>query len=117
VKERLIRHAGFQAAAVLPLAVAMIVTAPGGLLMTAIGLAALQAASLLPAAGAAISLAAITGAADIKHPAAGKKATNEVVKDGGAGRRHGFRKGTLDNRRRSCQDALGGWSSVDRGRP
>ena len=106
-KGRLIRHAGFQAAAVLTLAVAMIVTAPGGLLMAAIGSAALLAASFLPAAGAAITLAAITVAVDIKHPAAGRKATNELVKDGGTGPRHWFRKGTLDNRRRSCQD--GSW--------
>ena len=116
-KGRLIRHAGFQAAAVLTLAVAMIITAPGGLLMMAIGLATLQAASLFPAAGAAITLAAITVAADIKHPAAGRKVTNQRVKDRRTVRRHGFRKGILDNRRRSCQDALGYWSSVDRGRP
>jgi hypothetical protein len=82
----------------------MIVTAPGGLLMAAIGLAALQAASFFPAAGAAITLAAITVAADIEYPAAESKVTNDLVKDGGAGRRHCFRKGTLDNRRRSCQD-------------
>ena len=100
-KGRLICHAGLQA-----LASAMILTPfdTKTLFITAIGFVALQATRFFPAAAAAITLAAITVAADVKHPTARRKATNEFVKDGGTGSRHWLGEGTLDNRRRSCQD-------------
>jgi hypothetical protein len=86
----LICHAGFQALAILALASAMIL-APFDtetLFITAIGFVALQATGFFPAGAAAITLAAITVAADVKHPTAGRKLTNEFVKDGGIGSRH-----------------------------
>ena len=58
------------------------------LFITAISFVALQAAASFPAAAAAITLAAITVAGDIKHPMAGSKVTNELVKDRGTGSRH-----------------------------
>ena len=89
-KGRLICHAGFQALAILTLASAMILTPldTETLFIAAIGFVALQAAGFFLAAAAAITLAAITVTADVKHPTAGRKVTNEFVKDGGTGSRH-----------------------------
>jgi hypothetical protein len=101
---RLIRHAGTLTLSVLALAGAMILTPPGGSLMAAVGLAALQAAGFFATAGAAILLAPMTTAAEIKHGAAGRKATHTLAKDCGTRRGHRFRKEALDNRRRSWQD-------------
>lgn len=94
----MICHAGLQALAILALASAMILTPFGAetLFITAIGFVALQAAGFFPAAAAAITLAAITVTADVKHPAAGRKVTNEFVKDGGTGSQHGPGQRTLD---------------------
>ena len=103
-KGRVIRHAGALALAVVALAVAMILTPPGSLLVTAISFPALAAARFFTATGAAITLATITMAAEIKHRAAGKKGTHALAKDRGTRNRHRFREGILDNRRRSCQD-------------
>ena len=102
----MICHVGFQALAILALASAMILTPfdTETLFITAIGFVALQTTRFFPAAAAAITLATITVAADVKHLTARRKATNEFVKDGGTGSRHWFGEGTLDNRRRSCQD-------------
>jgi len=69
----LIRHARFQASAILPLAVAVIVTSLGTLLMAAVGLAALEAAGFFTAMGTAITLAAVTMAAEIEHAPQGGK--------------------------------------------
>ena len=100
----MIRHAGFQSLAVLALAVTMIRTPFGALLVAAVGLAALEAAGFFAASRAAILLAAIAMAAEIKHRAAGEKATHTLTKGCGTGRRHRFPEEALDNRRRSCQD-------------
>jgi hypothetical protein len=100
-KGRFIRHAEALALPVLALTVAMVLTPFGGLLMAAVGLAALQAKGFLPATGTAITLAPVTTAAEIKHRAAGRKVTYTLTKDCGAGNRHRFREGALDNRRRS----------------
>lgn len=87
----MICHAGFQASEVFALAKAMILTPFGTqtLLITAIGFLTLQATGFSAAVGAAITLAAITMAADMKRPTAGRIVTNELVKDGGTSSRHG----------------------------
>ena len=103
----MIRHASFQALAVLALVITVIRTSLGGLLMSAIGLAELQAASFFPATGTAITLAAITTAAEIKHRAAGRKMTHALAKNDRIGNRHGLRKGELDGRCRSWEDDSG----------
>jgi hypothetical protein len=54
----------------------------------AVGFSTLQAAGFFSAARTAITLATITVAADVKHHAAGRKVTNELVKDGGTGSSH-----------------------------
>jgi hypothetical protein len=101
----LIRHAGFQTAAVLALTIPMIETPFGALLMTAVGFAALEAARFFAATGAAIMLATITVTAEIKHRPARRKVTHPLTKDCGTRRRHQPAKGALlDNRRRSWQD-------------
>jgi hypothetical protein len=74
------------------------------LLVTAVGFAALLATGFITAAGAAITLATITVRAEIKHPAAGRKVTHALTKDGGTSNRHRFREEAVDNRRRSWQD-------------
>ena len=84
--------------------VAVIGASVGILLVTTIGLAALEAESFLAATGTAITLAAVTMAAEIKNRAAGRKVTQALAKDRGTRNRHRFREGALDNRRRSWQD-------------
>jgi len=86
------------------LAVAVIGASVGILLVTTIGLAALEAESFLAATGTAITLAAVTMAAEIKHRAARRKVTHALVKDRGTRNGHRFGEGGLDNRRRSWQD-------------
>jgi len=83
-KGRLICHTFLQALTIFALTSAMILTPLGTetLFITAVGFAALPAARLFSAAGAAITLATITVAADVKHHAASRKPTNELVKDG-----------------------------------
>jgi hypothetical protein len=95
----LICHAGFQALAILALANAMIPTTFGTqtLLITTIRFLTLQATAFSSAVGAAIPLTAITVAADVEHPAAGRIATNELVEDAATGSRHGPGKGVVDN--------------------
>lgn len=102
----LICHAGVQSLAVLALAIAMITTPFGAqtLLITAIGFLTLQATGFSPAAVAAIPLAAITVAADMKHPTAGSIVTSDLVKDRGTDSRHASGEGTLDKLCRSCED-------------
>jgi hypothetical protein len=58
------------------------------LFIPAVGFATLQAAGFFSAAGTAITLASITVAADVKHHAAGREVTNELVKDGGTASSH-----------------------------
>jgi hypothetical protein len=87
----------------------MVQTPFRGLLMAAVGLAALEAKSFLTATGAAITLAPVTTPAEIKHRTAGRKATDALTKDCRAGNRHRFREGALDNRRRSWQDDSRCW--------
>ena len=103
-KGRFIRHAGLQAPAVLALAVAMVLTPFRGLLVAAVGVAALQAKGFLTATGAAVTLAPVTTPAEVKHHTTGRKVTYTPTKDCGAGNRHRFREGALDNRHRSWQD-------------
>jgi hypothetical protein len=89
----LIRHTFLRdqaAPAKRPLTVSMIESSLGGLLMAAVGLAELQAAGFFPATGTAITLAAITTAAEIKHCAAGRKMTYALAKNGRTGNRHGL---------------------------
>jgi hypothetical protein len=74
------------------------------LLITTVGLAALETAGFFPTMGSAITLAAITMRAEIEHGAAGRKVTHALAKDAGTRNRHRLREGTLDNRRRSWQD-------------
>jgi hypothetical protein len=74
------------------------------LFIAAVGLAALQAAGFFTTSGAAILLAPITTATEIKHCAAGREATHTLAKDCGTRRGHRFREEALDNRRRSWQD-------------
>ena len=104
MKGRLIRHAGALTLSVLALAVAMILTPPGGLLMATIGLAALQPAGLFTTSRAAVLLTPITVRAEIEHRPAGRKATHPLTKDCATSHRHRFGKGALDNRRRSWKD-------------
>ena len=107
----LICHAGVQALAILVLAIAMIITpfVTQALLITAIGFLALQATGFSSAVAAAIPLAAITVAADMKHPAAGRIVTNDLVKDRRTGTRHACEEGTLDKLCRSCEDGSRYW--------
>lgn len=105
----LICHAGVQSLAVLALSIAMITTPFGAqtLLITAIGFLTLQATGFSPATVVAIPLAAITVAADIKHPTAGSIVTNDLVKDRGTDSRHASGEsgeGTLYKLCRSCED-------------
>jgi hypothetical protein len=74
------------------------------LVIAAIGLAALETAGFIPAMGTAITLAAVTVRAEIKHRATGRKVTNALAKNSGTSNRHRFRQRALDNRRRSWQD-------------
>jgi len=82
----------------------MILTPFGGLLMAAVRLAALQAEGFLTATDAAITLAAITMAAEIEHRPTGRKVTNPLAENRGTSGRHRFREAAVDNRRRSWQD-------------
>jgi hypothetical protein len=100
----LIRHAGALAPPILALAIPVIETPFGTLLVTAVGLAALQAAGFFPATGTAITLATITVRAEIKHRPTARKVTHALAKDRGTRNRHRLREGALDNRRRSWQD-------------
>lgn len=70
----------------------MIRAAFRGLLMVAVGLAALEAEGFLSATGAAIALPAITVAAKIEHGATGRKVAHALAKDLGTGNRHRFEK-------------------------
>jgi hypothetical protein len=90
--------------AILSLAVAVIVTSVGTLLMAAVGLAKLEAAGFFTATGTAITLAAVTMAAEIEHCAAGRKMTHALAKNSGTSNRHRLRKGSLDSRRRPWED-------------
>jgi hypothetical protein len=86
----LIRHAGTLPLAILALAVAMILTAPGGLLMASIGFPALQPAGFFTTSLAAVLLTPITVRAEVKHRPAGRKATHTLTKDCGTSHRHRF---------------------------
>jgi hypothetical protein len=74
------------------------------LVIAAVSLAALETAGFIPAMGTAITLAAVTVRAEIKHRAAGRKVTHALAKNSGTSNRHRFRERALDNRRRSWQD-------------
>jgi hypothetical protein len=74
------------------------------LVIAAVSLAALETAGFFPAMGTAITLAAVTVLAEIKHRATGRKVTHALAKNSGTGNRHRFRERALDNRRRSWQD-------------
>jgi hypothetical protein len=104
-KGRLICHARFQALAILALALTMIKSPiqAEALFIAAVGLAALEPAGLFTASRAAILLAPITVAAEIKHRAAGRKATRTLTNDCRTDRRHRFREEALDNRHRPWQ--------------
>jgi hypothetical protein len=74
------------------------------LMIAAVGLPALQAAGFLAATGAAITLAAVTVAAEIEDGTAGGKAANPLTKNRGTRGGHRFGEAAVDNRRRSWQD-------------
>ena len=74
------------------------------LVIAAVSLAALETAGFFPAMGTAITLAAVTVSAEIKHCATGRKVTHALAKNSGTSNRHRFRERALDNRRRSWQD-------------
>ena len=74
------------------------------LVIAAVSLAALETAGFIPAMGTAITLAAVTALAEIKHRATGRKVTHALAKNSGTSKRHRFRERALDNRRRSWQD-------------
>ena len=86
----MICHTTLQALTVFALTNAMILSPLEAktLFIPAVGFATLQAAGFFSAAGAAITLASITVTADVKHHAAGREVTNELVKDGGTGSQH-----------------------------
>jgi len=100
----LIRHAGALPLAILSLAVAMIEAPFRTLLVTPVGLAALQTARFFTATGTAIALAPVTVATQIKQRAAGRKVARPLAKSCGMSNRHRFGRGALDNRHRSWQD-------------
>jgi len=85
--------------AILTLTVAMILTSFAGLLMAAVGLAALQAKSFLPATGGAVALATIAVAAEIEHRSTGRKPADPLAEDRGTSNTHRFGKAAVDNRR------------------
>jgi hypothetical protein len=95
---------GAQPLAVVALAVAMILTPFGGLLMAAVRLAALQTEGFLTATEAAITLAAITVAAEIEYRPTGRKVTDPLAENCGTSGRHRLREAAVDNQRRSWQD-------------
>ncbi len=101
---RFIRHAGFQTATILALAVAMFGASVGILLVATVRLAALLAEGFLAAAGTAITLAAITVTTEIEHRATGREVANALAENRGTSRRHRFREDAVDNRHRSWQD-------------
>jgi len=74
------------------------------LVIAAVGLAALEMAGFIPAMGTAITLAAVTVRAEIKHRATGRKVAYALAKNSGTSNPHRFRERALDNRRRSWQD-------------
>jgi hypothetical protein len=74
------------------------------LVIAAVSLAALETAGFIPAMGTAITLAAVTVRAEIKHRATGSKVTHALAKNSRTSNRHRFRERALDNRRRSWQD-------------
>jgi hypothetical protein len=74
------------------------------LLIAAVSLAALETAGFFSAMGTAITLAAVTARAEIKHRATGRKVAHALAKNSGTSNRHRFRERALDNRRRSWQD-------------
>jgi hypothetical protein len=87
--------------AILTLTVAMILTPFAGLLMAAVGLAALQAKSFLPATRGAVALATIAVAAEIEHRPTGRKPADPLAEDRGTSNTHRFGEAAVDNRRRS----------------
>lgn len=85
----MIRHA--RSGAALPvsaLPVTMIEPAFGGLLMAAVGGAALQPAGTCATGATAINLAALTGRADEEDPAAARRATGALPVRSRTNRRH-----------------------------
>jgi|SRR5215471_7252600 len=108
-KGRFIRHASFPALTVLTLTVAVIVAPLGRLLVAAVGLAALEAKGLLPAAGTAITLAAVTATAEIKRRTAGSPVAHALAKERKMRNQHRVGEETLDSWRRSCQDDSRCW--------
>ena len=76
--------------AILALALAMIETPlqAEALLIAAVSLAALETAGFIPAMGMAITLAAVTALAEIKHRATGRKVTHALAKNSGTSNRH-----------------------------
>jgi hypothetical protein len=96
---------GFQRAAFYVCALAIGVVQPccKARLVFAIGLAALGQSCLMAAVFAAVALATITGAADIKHDAAFQLPTNSLAYLGFRQGNRAFPKAGLDNGRQSWQ--------------
>src|SRR6516165_6260923 len=106
---RFIRHAGALALAIVALAVAMILTPFRGLLMAAVGLAALQTEGFLAAVRTAVALSAVTATAEIKDRATSRPVTNPLSEDQGTAIGHRSPQAVLDNRGPSWQDEARTW--------
>jgi hypothetical protein len=78
----------------------MIGASVGILLVATVRLAALLAEGFLAAAGAAITLAAITVTAEIEPRPTRRKVTHALAENRGTIGRHRFREAAVDNRRR-----------------
>lgn len=100
----MIRHADRgQAVPVIALAIAVIETAFGTLLMQTVGLAALPAAGFVATVGATITLPAVTTATDQELCATVLSVAGTPSKDRFMGHRHVVRIAGLDNKRCSWQ--------------
>jgi len=76
------------------LAITVIETSFGTLLVVTVGLAALAAAGFLTTMLAAIALATVRMTTEIKHRTAGREVANTLAKNGGTRNRHRYGEGT-----------------------
>jgi len=74
------------------------------LLIAAVSLAALETAGFIPAMGTAITLAAVTVRAEIKHRATGRKVTHALAKTAEQATGTGFERGHWTTGDDSWQD-------------
>jgi hypothetical protein len=97
-KGTLIRHANLCAAfSIVPLAIAMIVSSCGALLVPTVGAASLFPTGLLPTHRATVVLAPVTAAADPEDVATAASTTNSLTENNFGSARHSRAKARLDN--------------------